>query len=213
MQLTEGERLKDRMEAMGKTQQQVAAATGLSPSQVSEWVNDKKTEGVYTSNLKKVCDFLQCSADYILGLSDIPHVDAQLDMIQKYTGLSFQAITLLHNEKEIVNKKPENDVATWSLAQLFFDFLNQFFTSEEMIGESGIIQAIAIVKAKTTLIDNGNLSINPLEAQEYINAGQYKASYEFSKFLERYFKPDIIKAEITMREAELKGFTETKEGL
>ena len=122
-------------------------------------------------------------------------------------------LTPLPNVTETAFVQPENDVATWSLAQLFFDFLNQFFTSEEMIGESGIIQAIAIVKAKTTLIDNGNLSINPLEAQEYINAGQYKASYEFSKFLERYFKPDIIKAEITMREAELKGFTETKEGL
>ena len=218
-ELTEGERIGDLIYAMkketGKTKDQIASEAGLSPSLLAEWAGDKKTNGVTTRILKKACEYFQCSADYILGLSDIPRVAPDLDMIQKYTGLSFQAIELLHNEKEMTNKKPEkgDEAAKWGLALIFIDFINQFFTSEEVIGESGIIQAIAIVKTKTALIDNGDLSLDPYEAQEYINAGQYKASYEFQKLLERYFKPDIIKAEITMREAELKGFTETEEGL
>lgn len=215
IKLTEGERVGELIKESGKTLTQVAAEIGIAQNRLSDWKNNKLKDAVRASTLKKACDYFQCSADYILGLSDVPRVAPNVDMIQKYTGLSFQAITLLHSGKEMADKMPKEDDETVksNVALFIIDFLNQFFTSDELIGESGIFEAIALVKETTALIDNGTMPVYPLFAQEYINAGQYRASYEFSKFLERYFKPDIIKAEIIKKNVELEGLTETKEGL
>lgn len=70
-----GARLRNRREALGITQQDVEANTGMSTTYYGNWERGTKKPGVL-NNFFRVCIFLNADANYFLGLSDVPKVDA-----------------------------------------------------------------------------------------------------------------------------------------
>ena len=63
-----GERLKELRIAYGLTQMELAQKIEYSQSIIAFWENNQREPVI--SSLKKLCDFFDVSADYLLGLKD-----------------------------------------------------------------------------------------------------------------------------------------------
>lgn len=126
MKLTFGERLKDVMEEKGITQKELCKLTGISTTTLSNAMNDisrseyDKEQGVVMkcNNLIKICNVLNVSADYLLGLSNVQDIgNTEKNDISKITGLTGKSIEKLmcyKNDKfprktEALNLLLEND--------------------------------------------------------------------------------------------------------
>ncbi len=62
------ERLKELRAEKGITQKQLSDAIGNAQSAIYYWESDKQEPSV--SALKKLCEYFNVSADYLLGLED-----------------------------------------------------------------------------------------------------------------------------------------------
>lgn len=58
-----------------------------------------------TEKLVKIARFYGCSLDYLIGLSDVKSPDADIQAICQYTGLSAEAVELLHFLNETTDKE------------------------------------------------------------------------------------------------------------
>ena len=68
------ERILQIMEARGVTAYRVAKDAGVSESVFSEW-RRKPSSNIYSSNLVRIANYLECSVDYLLGQTDNPEVN------------------------------------------------------------------------------------------------------------------------------------------
>jgi len=108
MKQTFGKRLKDVMEEKRITQKELCKLTGISTTTLSNAMNDisrseyDKEQGVVMkcNNLIKICNVLNVSADYLLGLSNESSVDVSLKDISKKTILSEKIINILSSLDE-----------------------------------------------------------------------------------------------------------------
>ena len=89
--------LKKRMKEKGVTITDLAAHLGVTTSAVDRYQTG--ASGVSMSTLKKIAEKLECSTDYLLGIVEDPSPDPNIRMIRDYTGLSDNAIEMLHNFK------------------------------------------------------------------------------------------------------------------
>lgn len=60
------EKLKDLINDHDITQEQLAKIIGVHRKQVGRWINGQSEMGI--EKLKKICEYFQVSADYILDL-------------------------------------------------------------------------------------------------------------------------------------------------
>ncbi|CKH24861.1 Cro/CI family phage transcriptional regulator [Streptococcus pneumoniae] len=72
------ERLKSLIDKKGISQQQLADAIGVSHVSVYNYVEGKKKPGIRT--LQKIAKHLKVTTDYLLGVSDSPHLTADQDL-------------------------------------------------------------------------------------------------------------------------------------
>lgn len=108
MKQTFGKQLKDVMEEKRITQKELCKLTGISTTTLSNAMNDvsrseyDKEQGVVMkcNNLIKICNVLNVSADYLLGLSNESSVDVSLKDISKKTRLSEKTINILSSLDE-----------------------------------------------------------------------------------------------------------------
>ena len=107
---TVGEILKECIKKNGHTLEEEAKAIGVSQSLLSDVINGKRE--IRSESLRRICNHFNISADYLLGLSPNPKIDADLDMICDYTGLSLEVIEKLHNDdfQPITIDDEESDV-------------------------------------------------------------------------------------------------------
>ena len=68
------ERILQIMEARGVTAYRIAKDAGVSESVFSEW-RRKPSSNIYSSNLVRIANYLECSVDYLLGQTDNPEVN------------------------------------------------------------------------------------------------------------------------------------------
>jgi len=66
-----GARVKKMREDNNMTQHQLTIALGSSNSTVDNWESYGRMAGGHT--IVKLCKLFNCSADYLLGLSDVPN--------------------------------------------------------------------------------------------------------------------------------------------
>ena len=92
-------RLKECIQEHGVTQSALAKATGIERSNISEFISEKHTPS-YTNFIALLCYF-NCSADYMLGLTDIhteeplhqpPAFATRLRTLLKEQGLTQTAV-------------------------------------------------------------------------------------------------------------------------
>ena len=91
---TLGERVRKLLRGVPITK--AAKEIGLSQSVLSDIIADKKKAGISATTLVQLCSYFQVSADYLLDLSDTPSVEPDVQAACKYTGLSQEAVEVLH---------------------------------------------------------------------------------------------------------------------
>lgn len=87
----------------GLTQNDLAAMMNCNRQKIADWERGKSTPSA--DDLILLSKKLSVSADYLLGLSDTPTTDKDLQFICDYTGLSEKSITLLHSGAIRANNK------------------------------------------------------------------------------------------------------------
>lgn len=88
-------RLRKLMENRGITQKTLADAINMRPQTVSLYTTGQSSPDV--NALKKIAEFFNVSADYLLGLTDVKKPDATIQAICEYTGFSENALSALHS--------------------------------------------------------------------------------------------------------------------
>jgi transcriptional regulator with XRE-family HTH domain len=88
------ERLRTIMTQQEKTQQEVAQALGKTRQAVSYYMDGSSSPDWET--LSKLAQYFGVSADWLVGLSEVKSQDADVQMVCQYTGLSEEAIAVLH---------------------------------------------------------------------------------------------------------------------
>lgn len=128
MKLTFGERLKDIMEEKKITQRELCKLTGISTTTLSNAMNDisrseyDKEQGVVMkcNNLIKICNVLNVSADYLLGLTNVQDIgNIEKNEISKITGLSGKSI----NKLQYFNSKEQKQIKALNLILENSDYL------------------------------------------------------------------------------------------
>lgn len=109
MKQTFGKQLKDVMEEKRITQKELCKLTGISTTTLSNAMNDisrseyNKEQGVVMkcNNLIKICNVLNVSADYLLGLTNVQDIgNTEIKDISKKTRLSEKTINILSSLDE-----------------------------------------------------------------------------------------------------------------
>ncbi len=72
-----GNRLAELRKRSGKTQKEVAEGIGVAKSTLSNYEKGKQAMNVVI--LKRLCEYYDVTADYILGLTDIPYALGEAD--------------------------------------------------------------------------------------------------------------------------------------
>ncbi len=106
----------------GRTsEEKFAKMVGMSRQGIHDYLNtkDKLPDG---RSLKKLCENLNVSADWLLGLSDVRSVDTDLQAACKTLGISEAAAnTLLRESGESVNYLLELPEEEWDLIRYHLD--------------------------------------------------------------------------------------------
>ena len=92
----------------GNSQLALSKALGVSRPTISGWLDGKAVPDILS--LKKIANFFNVSADYLLGLSDAASPDVSLRAAATYTGLSEAAVQALHNGLDNVKCDWEPDM-------------------------------------------------------------------------------------------------------
>lgn len=87
-------RFEDLMIENGTTLRDIANDTGISRAALNNYANDKAEIGI--NNVVKLAKYFNVSADYLLGLSDAKTNDKDLQDVCDFTGLSIEAVEMLH---------------------------------------------------------------------------------------------------------------------
>lgn len=91
---------------------EVAAATGITKSLIEDIESTAgKPRDVGYLKVKKLAEYYGVSSDYLLGLSDTPSIDEDVQAACKTTGLSELSVKILLNAKQIGGCVGVNDVA------------------------------------------------------------------------------------------------------
>lgn len=103
-----------------RSQEEVGAAIGVSRETIKHWENG--TRNIKADDIIKLADYFHVSADYLLGRTLIKSPKEDLQAVCKYTGLSEEAVEVLHVASVQTNSNVLSDVAKTSAKTL--NFLN-----------------------------------------------------------------------------------------
>ena len=88
------QRLSDLMGAKSENDEALGKAVGVSQQAINQY--RKKIAFPKMETLLTLADHFECSLNYLVGLSDVPSTDPRVEYICEYTGLSQDAVELLH---------------------------------------------------------------------------------------------------------------------
>lgn len=107
--LTRGERFADARKVHNRNGCQsldkVATATGLKKSMIQELENDDSNRDVGYLKIQKLAMHYGVSVDWLLGLSNVPTVDPELDIACEVANLSPNAIKSIQRETQNENTR------------------------------------------------------------------------------------------------------------
>lgn len=103
-------RLRELMKKHNLTQEALANETGIARTTIGAYRTGQRTP--HGEKLVKLANRFDVSADWLLGISDVKKVDAELASVCTYTGLSENAVMHLRtneNARNIINLLLENE--------------------------------------------------------------------------------------------------------
>lgn len=119
---TFAERLTQLREKAGKKRQEVADDLGISRASLEYYEKGKRKPD--TDILFRIAKYFNASADYLIGLSDVPTADKDLKFVCEYTGLSEKAV------EELNYNKKSHIQGFWNFVSGKFDILNKLIESK-----------------------------------------------------------------------------------
>ena len=99
MKLTIGERISDLMHKQGLNQKELSNNTQISEGTISGLLNDN-VKGFSYKYFVTLAEYFNVSTDYLLGLSDVPTNDKDLQFVCDYTGLNEETVNFIHKAKD-----------------------------------------------------------------------------------------------------------------
>lgn len=96
---TFADKLKELRTKKKLSQTELAEKLGVSRGSISFYENGERTADI--DFVYKAAQFFNVSADYLLGRTEAETMDPNLGAAQEYTGLSEEAVTMLHVTKEL----------------------------------------------------------------------------------------------------------------
>ena len=112
-------RLRQLIENSGKTRKEIAEQLKCDTSTITKHYNGDRD--ITTDFLIKYANLFNVSADYLLGLSDTPTTDKDIQFICEYTGLdenSIEALQTIKNSKKSINSITLNPPRIQSTTQI-----------------------------------------------------------------------------------------------
>lgn len=113
-------------------------------------INQYKQGTAYpkTENLIKIADYFGISVDFLLGITDIPNTDTNMQAVHKFTGLSAGAISKLQDIYEKNRKTAFSDIISLliedSNAEYYLSIIGELIScSIEGTGEEKISVGVA----------------------------------------------------------------------
>ncbi len=193
-------RLRELMESYGTTQKKLADAIDMRPQTVSLYTTGQSFPDVNT--LKKIAEFFNVSADYLLGLTDVKKPDATIQAICEYTGLSEHAVSVLHTVR-----LKEQGCSGHTLYQRFhkplkyycIDVLNYLLVNRNFLcvldkfldfglylngsQNPSILPFEEMIEARDKLFEHGFVVLDPFHQQSYF---RHNILSDFEHVLEQF---------------------------
>ncbi len=94
-------RLRELMKKAKVTQQDLAASVGTTRQAISQYADGSVQPNI--EKLYKIAEFFHVSADYLLGMSDVTSLDADIKSVNKWLGLSEKSIRQLEIQMQFVH--------------------------------------------------------------------------------------------------------------
>lgn len=108
--------LDDAKAKSGTVQKDVAEKIGVSRQALGKWAHGETVPDIL--DLKKLSEYFNVSADYLIGTSDVPSLDTNVQAVCDYTGLSEKAI----NEIRCFTEVGSNE-RNYNYAKILSDFI------------------------------------------------------------------------------------------
>ena len=131
-----GKRIETALAVSRKKQKDLAEYLGILPNTVSYFCKGTRTPN--TEQIIKIAQFLDVSADYLLGLSEAMTINADIQTVCKITGLSEMAI------RNLCIVQYENNSIQEVLSYLFEELISVFEGEEEGYQLKGAIYDLMV---------------------------------------------------------------------
>lgn len=176
-----GQRINTALALSNVKQKELAKELEIKDNVVSYWCSGKRTPN--TEQIIEIADFLNVSADYLLGLSDAATPDKDLQFVCDYTGFNEQAINSLNKRKnynfseeymnfisEFIIKSSDN----WEFYSTFCNLYETYPETQKIDEHIDTIQLVNILEKDRYLLDGYIFALS----QWFINFIKNNTSYE-----------------------------------
>lgn len=103
--------------------EEVYRATGIHKSVIQALENEDENRAVGYEKIAVLAKYYGVSCDYLLGLTDIPKLDYNLQKVHEYIGLSPSAIEYLHHIKNCNDISADSDILSLILEDKRFPLI------------------------------------------------------------------------------------------
>ena len=162
-----GLKIEELLKNNEKKQKDLAKHLSISSNIVSYWCNGTRKPNI--NQIVQISEYFNVSTDYLIGLSNTPTTDKDIQFICDYTGLTKESVEKLHHEKTLT--PTENDE----------------FTKEE---QTQIIDSEFLILNK--FISEGYLKKTSYYYNKYINAVNLKSRNQ-SRNQKKYIRQRLEK--------------------
>ena len=169
-------RIAKLLNEKGWSQDRFADEIGISKSSVSNWLQGNK-QGIFATpridNFNDAANALGVSVDYLLGNTDVKTIDTNIQSACGYTGLSEDAIELLHswNNAHPIDLEPE-----------MLNLLSSLITNPRF--HELMLYIYSVKTATKELEDNEKELIAKYDLMERVDASLWKSSRVFTDIIE-----------------------------
>lgn len=147
---TFSDRLVKLREKTGKKRQEVADEIGISRASLEYYEKGKRKPDIEI--LAVLANYFNVSSDYLLGLSPAESTDRDIQFISKYTGLSDEAIEVLHFYKNFEKICPTINLLLESEMTILHELAYQCSDmSKDMIEDECVRHGIDFVELNKTI--------------------------------------------------------------
>ena len=119
-------RIRKLMEERHTTQQELAENTGCSRQAIAQYADGSNAPNI--DKLVSIAKYFDVSLDYMVGLSDVPTADKDVQFVCEYTGFTQEAIKELQSEKEFIKRSEKKEICSE-----YFEIINNYIEDGNLL--------------------------------------------------------------------------------